>query len=180
MNAIRALLVNATEIAKAETLSKSDAENTTYLFRAAMDELKTEIQTLRVREATQLRVDAMGLLRALETLQQKMNEDLQVMRTDVEMDVEMRRSAIRSESKDIELRIQELDNKFTVKLGDLRTAMERYKWDATRRLLLALVGLAVIGTYIINRPRKQPEETEFVPDEGDSRPGPGNTFISLG
>lgn len=138
---------------------------------------------MRKSESTQLRLDALALQRQLEMLDQRMREDLQSMRTEVEMDVEMRRSAARSDSKDIELRIQELDNKFTVKLGDLRTAMERYKWDTTRRLLLALVFVAVMGTYIINRPRTlspPPSDEMFVQDEHDTPARPGNTFVSLG
>lgn len=101
------------------------------------------------------------------------------------MDVEMRRSSARADAKDIELRIQELDNKFTVRLGDLRTAMERYKWDTTRRLLLALVAVAVLGTYLVNRPRVQPSQgpnlDEFSSQEyNDTQARPGNTFVSLG
>lgn len=101
------------------------------------------------------------------------------------MDVEMRRSSARADAKDIELRIQELDNKFTVRLGDLRTAMERYKWDTTRRLLLALVAVAVLGTYLVNRPRAQPlpnlTQDEFALQDGsDTASRPGNTFVSLG
>lgn len=160
----------------------------TYLFRAAMSELRTEIQMMRKNESTQLRLDALALQRQLETLDQSMREDLQTMRTEVEMDVEMRRSATRAESKDIELRIQELDNKFTVRLGDLRTAMERYKWDTTRRLLLGLVAVAVLGTYLINRPRKGTKEppseaakdTLFLEDESGPPTRLSNTFISLG
>lgn len=142
---------------------------------------------MRKSESTQLRLDALQLQRQLEMLDQRMREDLQTMRTEVEMDVEMRRSSTRAESKDIELRIQELDNKFTVRLGDLRTAMERYKWDTTRRLLLALVAVAVLGTYVVNRPRSKKVETtpsqplpeeRLIPDDGQVRPG--NAFVSLG
>ena len=150
-----------------------------------MSELRNEIQLMRKNESTQLRLEALALQRQLEMLDQRMREDLQTMRTEVEMDVEMRRSATRSDSKDIELRIQELDNKFTVRLGDLRTAMEKYKWDTTRRLLLALVIVAVLGTYIINRPRSKPvdppKEEGYLDDTGVlSAVRPGNTFISLG
>lgn len=152
-----------------------------------MSELRTEIQMMRKSESTQLRLDALALQRQLEMLDQRMKEDLQTMKTEVEMDVEMRRSAARSDAKDIELRIQELDNKFTVRLGDLKTAMERYKWDTTRRLLLALVAVAVVGTYLINRPRgsqddgSQPDSDDAFPvDLLESATRPRNTFVSLG
>lgn len=152
-----------------------------------MSELRTEIQMMRKSETTQLRLDAHALQRQLEMLDQQMKEDLQTLKTEVEMDVETRRSAARSDAKDIELRIQELDNKFTVRLGDLRTAMERYKWDSTRRLLLALVGIAVVGTYLINRPRSADNhdstsgiDDPFPSDTPDNPNRPGNTFVSLG
>lgn len=152
-----------------------------------MSELRTEIQMMRKIESTQLRLDAHALQRQLEMLDQRMKEDLQTMKTEVQMDVEMRRSAARSDAKDIELNIQELDNKFTVRLGDLRTAMERYKWDTTRRLLLGLVAVAVVGTYLINRPRQADNgrsgteaDEAFPPETPDHSTRPGNTFVSLG
>lgn len=149
-----------------------------------MSELRTEIQMMRKSESTQLRIDALQLQRQLEMLDQRMREDLRTMKTEVENDLEMRRSSLRADCKDIELRIQELDNKFTVRLGDLRTATERYKWDTSRRLLLALVAVAVLGTYLVNRPRTRPQdppdEESFVLDDAGRQMRPGNTFVSLG
>lgn len=155
MDSIRALLVNGTEVGKVELLSKAELENQTYLFRAAMAELRNEVVSMRKAASQQLALDAAQLQRNLERLDQKMREDTQTMRTEVEMDVEMRKSQARSEGKDIELRIQELDNKFTVRLGDLRTATEKYKWETTRRLLAGLFVVACAVTYLINRPKQK-------------------------
>ncbi|BFZ55123.1 hypothetical protein PYCC9005_002162 [Savitreella phatthalungensis] len=154
MNSMRALLVNGTEVCKAELLSRAQLENGSYLFRAAMAELRNEVVQMRKAASQTLRLDAMAIQRMLDALDQQMHEDVRAMRTEVEMDVEMRKAQSRAEAKDVELRIQELDNKFTVRLGDLRTATEKYKWEVTRRLLAGIILAAAAGYYIITRPRK--------------------------
>ena len=169
MDAIRALLVNGTEVAKVELLSQAELENQTYLFRAAMAELRNEVSLMRKTASQQLALDAAALQRNLDRLDQKMREDTQTMRTEVEMDVEMRKSQARSEGKDIELRIQELDNKFSVRLGDLRTATEKYKWETTRRLLVGLFVVACGVTYVINRPGRKKGTSGGVQGQGQGQ-----------
>jgi len=44
----------------------------------------------------------------------------------------------RSELKEFDLSIEEINNKFTISLGDLRTEIESAKWDATRRAICKL------------------------------------------
>lgn len=41
----------------------------------------------------------------------------------------------RSELKIFDISIEEINNKFTISLGDLRTEIESAKWDATRRAI---------------------------------------------
>jgi hypothetical protein len=51
------------------------------------------------------------------------------------MDMNNRNAENRSELKEFDLSIEEINNKFTISLGDLRTEIESAKWDATRRAI---------------------------------------------
>ena len=135
MKTIRALLVNRIEITKAQLLSQTYSESESYLFRAAMAELRTEIQSLRRNQAVALRQEIVLLQRNLEVLEQQMREDLSNMRNDVTMEVENRKAATRAEQKAMELKIQELNNHLTKRLGDMRTAAEAHKWRLTRMMV---------------------------------------------
>jgi hypothetical protein len=53
----------------------------------------------------------------------------------IEMDMNNRNAENRSELKEFDLSIEEINNKFTISLGDLRTEIESAKWDATRRAI---------------------------------------------
>lgn len=55
--------------------------------------------------------------------------------TSIEMDMNNRNAENRSELKTFDLSIEEINNKFTISLGDLRTEIESAKWDATRRAI---------------------------------------------
>jgi hypothetical protein len=55
--------------------------------------------------------------------------------TSIEMDMNNRNAENRSELKEFDLAIEEINNKFTISLGDLRTEIESAKWDATRRAI---------------------------------------------
>lgn len=51
------------------------------------------------------------------------------------MDMNNRNAENRSELKIFDISIEEINNKFTISLGDLRTEIESAKWDATRRAI---------------------------------------------
>ena len=53
----------------------------------------------------------------------------------IEMDMNNRNAENRSELKNFDISIEEINNKFTISLGDLRTEIESAKWDATRRAI---------------------------------------------
>jgi len=88
--------------------------------------------------------------REVDTLEQKIKEDIQTLKHEyvffsfcgdqdltgsIEMDMNNRNAENRSELKEFDLSIEEINNKFTISLGDLRTEIESAKWDATRRAI---------------------------------------------
>ncbi|EMR09411.1 hypothetical protein PNEG_02356 [Pneumocystis murina B123] len=131
MKSIHAL-INNLEAAKTKFISRSNLENETHLFHTSQSELKTEIQSMRKNETTVLRAETSNLRKQLETLEQTLKEDLMALKNDVAIDVNERKNSNKVEEKDIEIKIQELNNKFTIILGEIRAILERSKWDATR------------------------------------------------
>ncbi len=59
------------------------------------------------------------------------------------MDMNNRKSETRSDQKNYDISIEEINNKFTISLGDLRTEIEQAKWDATRRAIGAFLASAI-------------------------------------
>ncbi|OLL23610.1 hypothetical protein NEOLI_004435 [Neolecta irregularis DAH-3] len=139
MQALRALLVNSSEFAKAEFLLRGELENEVYLFQAAMSELRSETQITRMNETAALKQDLQALQREYELFERQLKEDLANMRHEVDIDVNNRKNETRGGQNAMDIKIQELNNRFTIMLGDLRTRLEGYKWDTTRKGILGLV-----------------------------------------
>ena len=57
------------------------------------------------------------------------------MKNDIQLEMNTRKTDTREEQKTLEIRIQEVNNRLTIALGDLRTEMEGMKWEMTRRSL---------------------------------------------
>lgn len=134
MEAIRALLGRSIENARHIFLSKGELENESYLFRAAMSELRNEISTIRKNETAALRVETSTLRRDVDLLNQLIREETSDLKNQIEIEVGDRKSTLRAEQKTMEIRIQELNNKIIVQiLSDLRSDIEKVRWQTTRR-----------------------------------------------
>ncbi|CED84158.1 Protein of unknown function DUF1640 [Phaffia rhodozyma] len=146
MLATRALVIARTEKARDQLMSKEDMENQAYLFRAALSELRT-VLSLRTRneEATR-RSLTMITEREVESLDVRIKESMEQLKHDIEIELENRKADTRVEQKAYEIAIEELNNKFTISLGDLRTDIEQYKWDTTRK---GIVGIAIFVLFIV-------------------------------
>ncbi|KAG5436961.1 hypothetical protein PCANB_001371 [Pneumocystis canis] len=132
MRSIHALLINNLETAKTKFISRSNLENETHLFHASQSELKTEIQSMRKNETATLHAETLALRKQLETFEQTLKEDLMTLKNDVAIDINDRKSSNKAEEKNIEIKIQELNNKFTIILGEIRAMLEKNKWDAAK------------------------------------------------
>lgn len=133
MKGMRHIIIKASEDARGKLLSKADLENEAYLFRAALSELRTEIQVHRRNDAAALRAVVTVLTREVDNLNQKLREDAATLKNDLQLDVNNRKAEARTEHKLIEMRIQECNNKFTIRMGDLRTEIEQMKWETMRK-----------------------------------------------
>ncbi|WVQ95808.1 hypothetical protein IAU59_002907 [Kwoniella sp. CBS 9459] len=152
MEAVREMIIKRGTQTRHDMVGKEDAENAAYLFNAALSELRTELSVQARNDGLALKAMAGAIRREVDGLEQKITEDVQVLKHDIEMDMNNRKAETRTEIKGFDIYIEEINNKFTISLGDLRTEIESVKWDATRRaisiIILIVVATIAISTFI--------------------------------
>lgn len=114
-------------------LTSADLGNESYLFKAALTELRTELQILRKNDAAALAIKSEIISREIDSLNQKLREDIANVKSDIAIDMNSRKSDVREEQKALEIRIQSMSNHYMAQLGDMRTKMEAAKWETTRK-----------------------------------------------
>ncbi|KAG0166167.1 hypothetical protein DFQ28_007657 [Apophysomyces sp. BC1034] len=145
MKGIKFKLRESAAILRQRLLLRSDLENEAYLFKAALSELRTEIQIMRRNDTQLLQTEASLITREVENLAQKLREDVATMKNEVMLDMNNRKNETREEQKVIDMRIQEINNKLTVLLGDVRTGIEAVRWETIWK---GMTGVAAAGLTI--------------------------------
>ncbi|KAI8599923.1 hypothetical protein EDD21DRAFT_378564 [Dissophora ornata] len=133
MRSMKALIGQHTNKIRKNMLTKGDLENESYLFKAALTELRTELQILRKNDAAALAIRTEIISREIDSLNQKLREDIANVKNDIAIDMNSRKSDVREEQKQLEIRIQSMSNHYMAQLGDMRTKMEAAKWETTRK-----------------------------------------------
>ncbi|ODN78547.1 hypothetical protein L202_04163 [Cryptococcus amylolentus CBS 6039] len=156
MESVKDMIIKRGKETRATMVGKEEQENAAYLFNAALSELRTELSVQTRNDGLALKAVAGAIRRDVEGLEQKIKEDIQTLKHDIEMDMNNRKAETRTEMKGFDIYIEEINNKFTISLGDLRTEIESVKWDATRRAIsvIILIVVATIGsvTYFTVEP----------------------------
>lgn len=114
-----------------------------YLFKAAISELRTEIQVMRQKDTQQLKAETLMITREVEQLGQRIREDVDLMKNEIALDMNNRKNETRSDQKEIDMTIQELNNKFTVKLGEVKTGIESTRWETIWKGLGKFISIVV-------------------------------------
>jgi len=86
-----------------------------------------------------------ALRRDVDALDGKMKEDIQTLKHEIQMEVDNRKNEARTDLKRQDIAVEELLNKSTVTLGDLRTEMEKVKWDNMRQAVRKSNALLVLA-----------------------------------
>lgn len=145
MESLHLLLVTRGQEVVDSHMNKTEAENQAYLFTAALAELRTELQVRARNDAAALRSMVTLLQREVDSLNQRMREDVASMKHDIQVDMNNRKSEAKEEQNTLDQEIQDLNNRFTISISDLKTEIEQsIKWDATRRALTIFFGCIVI------------------------------------
>ncbi|SZF01634.1 unnamed protein product [Blumeria hordei] len=143
MKAVRSLLAKNLDLARDRLVSKSDVENQTYLFRAACSELKTEIHNTRWKNAQIMRRERTLLQHEVDTLNQKLTQELLTLKDDLKGVFDDRKMSVRVHQRKMEGKIQELDYKITVLLNsDSKSEIEGLRWVLTRRSVMGILFMA--------------------------------------
>lgn len=172
MEAARGLITRRADRATGSMLSKEELDNVgwvgeheggadalqeVYLFKAALSKLGTEFNVRTRNAGIAARDDLSAIRRELDAVEIKMAEEMQILKHDIEIEVNDRKTETRSEIKSFDIAIevsswqvisyrradtfQEINNRATISVGDLKTEIESAKWEATRRAISELVAL---------------------------------------
>jgi len=133
-------------------LTTADLGNESYLFKAALTELRTELQILRKNDAAALAIRTEIISREIDSLNQKLREDIANLKNDIAIDMNSRKSDVREEQKALEIRIQSMSNHDMAQLGDMRTKMEAAKWETTRKGMGKGAAISGVLFAVVNFP----------------------------
>ncbi|CAI2176553.1 568_t:CDS:2 [Funneliformis geosporum] len=87
--------------------------------------------------------------REVTSLDQKLHDDIGKMKHLIQLDINDYKADIREEQKKLEIKIQEINNKFTITYGDIRTDVEALKWEITRMALMGIFGSTVFALGVM-------------------------------
>ncbi|KAF8427392.1 hypothetical protein EV426DRAFT_405433 [Tirmania nivea] len=159
-------------------LSRSTFTSTTYLFRASSSELRSEIFSLRATQLEKMRAERAQIQRDFELLNGRFMEELMVCGNEMRAMFNDRKMVNKSEQREVENKIQELNYKITVLMGsELKSEVEKLRWVTTRRGLIAIGVLAVFIVSLIKlsqNSRKREKELEKARASAEAAAEHGN------
>ncbi|KAI9225402.1 MAG: hypothetical protein DHS80DRAFT_2638, partial [Piptocephalis tieghemiana] len=132
MRSIQTLVSEGTREVQGNMYVKSDLDNEMYLMRAALSELRTELTVHRRADTAALRASADASLREVDVLIQRVQEQVRALRGDIKIEMNTRKVEVREEMKEREMRVQEMHDRSTIRLGEVGREMEAIKWETTR------------------------------------------------
>ncbi|KAJ1860687.1 hypothetical protein LPJ73_001275 [Coemansia sp. RSA 2703] len=133
-------------------LTKSDLENDAYLFRAALQELRTETQMIRKNDQSLLESQAAAISRDIDSLAQKINDEVANLRSDIEIELNNHKHDTNHEMKSLDMELHELASKYQVVMGEMKTDIEAVKLESIRRGLVTAVLTTVFLSALIWTP----------------------------
>ncbi|KAJ2556456.1 hypothetical protein EV175_001988 [Coemansia sp. RSA 1933] len=140
------------ERVKANMLTKSDLENDAYLFRAALQELRTETQMIRKNDQAILESQLAAIDREIESLAQKINDDVSNVRSDIEIEMNNHKHDTNHAMKSLDMELHKLSSKYQFVVGEMKTDVEAIRLESIRHGLLAAVVTTLVLVGIVWAP----------------------------
>ena len=131
---IRSHVQNLVTTLQRNMLSRQDLDNESYLFKAALSELRTESQILQRNDASTLRAEQETVSRDLNSLENRIKEEVGLLKSDIQIDFNTRKFEVSQDHKTTELRIREVNDKAIIILNKIRTEMEAMKMTVITRV----------------------------------------------
>ncbi|KAJ2148986.1 hypothetical protein J3F82_004607 [Coemansia sp. RSA 637] len=139
MTLVKYKVYESMEQLKSNMLTKSDLENDAYLFRAALQELRTETQMIRKNDQAILESRAAAINRDIESLAQRLTDEVANLRSDIEIEINNHKHDSIHEMKSLDMELHRLASNYQIVLGEMKTDIETIKLESIRRGLLAAV-----------------------------------------
>ncbi|CAG8462023.1 2195_t:CDS:2 [Paraglomus occultum] len=172
MKCFRALLLDTSTTLKSQMLAKSGLDNELYLFRAALSELRTEMQILRKNDTAALLSQTSQIQRDLSAISRRMTDDISTLKNEMQIDFNNRKDDIRLDQKKMQLKLEEMNNRCMIALGEIRTAVEALKWETTRKGIIAILGIGAFGLLVMfvmekSARKQQANQKSTFPEQQD-------------
>lgn len=84
---------------------------------------------MRRNDMQMLQTEMSLITREVDSLEQRLSEGVADMKNEIQMDMNNRKNETRQDQKKMDMQIQEINNKFTISLGDIRTEIEAVRWE---------------------------------------------------
>lgn len=172
MRVILTHLSDAVLALRSQMVSKQDLEQDQLLFQARLSHLRQELDRLKTLNQFELEVGCGGrfgrpsqcspqishipfyqqVTREIENLNNQFNESLVTLKSEIDMEMNNRKTEARDVSKDTTIAITQVNHKLILKLADVKTRMEEIKLNVIRRILwtaMATVILLIATDFVI-------------------------------
>ena len=149
MKALRVILADNVDLARAGIMSRSDAEMDAYQFRAASSELRTETRQRRDAQSDRLRADRTQLQHEVDILSQRIAQESLTLKDELKGMFDDRKMNVRMERRGLDNRIQELGYKITVAMNSgMRNEIEGLRFLVTRNAAITLAAF-IVGSLLV-------------------------------
>ncbi|KAJ2314194.1 hypothetical protein IWW54_001049, partial [Coemansia sp. RSA 2705] len=139
MTLVKYKVYETIERLRANMLTKSDLENDAYLFRAALQELRTETQMIRKNDQAILESQAAAIHRDIESLAQRLTDEIANLRSDIQIELNNHKHDTSHKMKNLDMELHTLASRYQVVMGEMKTDIETIRLESIRRGLLAAV-----------------------------------------
>ncbi|KAJ1877175.1 hypothetical protein LPJ57_004088, partial [Coemansia sp. RSA 486] len=150
-------------------LSRSDLENDAYLFRSALQELRTETQVIRKNDQAILESQAAAISRDIDSLAQKIADEISNLRSEIEIELNNRRHETNHEMKSLDMELHDLASKYQVVVGEMKTGIEAIKLESIRRGLVTAVLTTLLISVLIWAPELVRSFKKHGEKQGESK-----------
>ncbi|KAG1405762.1 hypothetical protein G6F60_003393 [Rhizopus arrhizus] len=142
----------------------SDFDNDTYFIKSGLSELKTEIQMMKRQDVQILKADKDMLAREVDTVAQRLNEQVELMKNEITLELNNKKNETRMDHQEIDIKIQELNNKLTIKLSEFKMGLESVRletiWKGLAGVAAAGLTIGMMAYALSNYTRKRKQENK--------------------
>ncbi|KAJ9050568.1 hypothetical protein DSO57_1018121 [Entomophthora muscae] len=148
MRAITSLLNEKAFNAKTGLLSNSELEKGTYLFKAALSELRTEVQILRRNDQAALTSEMDHIRKGIDLFTQSLPTEVNQLKVELQMELNTHHHELSFLIKSNDMATQDMVNKYYLEISDLKAQIEAMKWESIRQGILMVFASALALTSI--------------------------------